>query len=191
MPQFRALRPTDAEAFVKYLEALDYQHAPQWSGCFCRFYHTNCSMDAWIARDRNDNRQETLQAIREGLMHGYLAFENDQLIGWLNANAVSAYPRLAKFVEPYVQTQHPAAMVCFVIHPEYRGQGVASGLLRFAINDLMNQGMTEILGFPFEDPEHPQRAYHGSFSMYLKAGFTLVESRKNQHIVRYLSSLPQ
>lgn len=82
-------------------------------------------------------------------------------------------------------------MVCFVIHPEYRGQGVASGLLRFAINDLMNQGMTEILGFPFEDPEHPQRAYHGSLSMYLKAGFTLVESRKNQHIVRYLSSLPQ
>jgi len=185
MPHYRALRPADAEAFVQYLEELDYQHAPQWSGCFCRFYHTDCSMEDWIARDRTTNRQETLLAIQNGTMHGYLAFDQDQLIGWLNANTIDAYPRLANFVEPYVHTLHAAALVCFVIHPQYRGQGVATGLLTFAINDLIQQGKTEILGFPFEDPDHPQRAYHGSLSMYLKAGFALLESRKNQHIVSF------
>ena len=181
----RSLRPADAEAFVQYLAKLDFQHAPQWSGCFCRFYHTSCSMDEWMARDRHQNRQETLDAIQAGSMRGYVALEDQQIIGWLNANAVTAYPRLNNFVEAYVHSSLPAALVCFVIHPDHRGQGVATALLRYAITDLSQQGYTQILGFPFEDPNHPQKAYHGSLSMYRKAGFTLIESRGTQHIVDY------
>ena len=180
----RPLAPQDAQRFTDYLSALDFHHAPNWAGCFCRFYHTSCSMDEWIARDPAKNRLETEEAIRNGTMRGVLAFEDDQLIGWLNANRVDAYPRLNGFVDAYVETPSTGALVCFVIHPDFRGQGVATELLRAALNGFKAEGITQVLGFPFDDPQHPQKAYHGSLSMYLKAGFTLVESRGNQHIVR-------
>ena len=184
MRTFRPLTPADAHRLTDYLSALDFTHAPNWAGCFCRFYHTDCSMDEWIARDPSQNRQDTEAAIQSGTMHGMLALEDDRIIGWLNANHVSAYPRLKGFVEAYVQTPSTGALVCFVIHPAYRGQGVATQLLNAALENFKADGITHVLGFPFEDPQHPQKAYHGSLSMYLKAGFTLVESRGNQHIVR-------
>lgn len=184
MRTVRALSPQDAEVFTAYLSAMDFQHAPNWAGCFCRFYHTDCSMDAWITRSPSLNRQETIEAIQNGTMKGYLAFEDDRLIGWLNANHVSAYPRLKGFVEPYVEDANTAALVCFVIHPDVRGQGVATQLLKACLDGLKAQGYVQILGIPFDDPQQPQKAYHGSLSMYLKAGFQRVESRGPQHIVR-------
>lgn len=184
MRTIRPLTPQDAQRLTQYLAALDFHHAPNWAGCFCRFYHTACSMEEWIARDPAKNRSETEEAIQNGTMKGLLAFENDAIIGWLNANRVEAYPRLGGFVEAYVETPQTGALVCFVIHPQYRGLGVATDLLRASLAVFKAEGISQVLGFPFEDPQHPQKAYHGSLSMYLKAGFTLVESRGNQHIVR-------
>ena len=184
MRTIRPLTTQDAHRFTEYLATMDFQHAPNWAGCFCRFYHTECSMDEWIAKDPAQNRREAESAISNGSMRGVLAFEDDRIIGWLNANHVDAYPRLKGFVENFVESPLTGASVCFVIHPDYRNQGVATQLLREALNGFKAEGLTQVLGFPFEDPQHPQKAYHGSLSMYLKAGFTLVESRGNQHVVR-------
>jgi GNAT superfamily N-acetyltransferase len=184
MLTIRTLNPHDAEAFVTYLADMDFQHAPQWAGCFCRFYATDCSMEAWTRRDPQQNRTETIEAIRQGTMKGLLALDGERIIGWLNANRVEAYPRLNGFVEPYVTTQATGALVCFVIHPDYRGQGVATRLMHEALGVFKAQGITDVLSFPFENPDHPQRAYHGSLSMHQKAGFTLIESRGQHHVVR-------
>lgn len=188
MIHIRPLLPQDAEAFVQFLSTMDYHHAPQWSGCFCQFYHTACSMDEWTARDSDQNRQATLAAISQGTMKGFLAFEADRIVGWLNANHVSAYPRLHPFVDAYVHSPSTVAVVCFVIDPAYRGKGIATRLLRTAVQTYIRNGISEILGFPFEDPDHPQRAYHGTLSMYIKAGFTQIETRGHQHIVVHDSS---
>lgn len=184
MRTVRALMPHDAERFAAYLSDMDFQHAPDWAGCFCRFYHTACSMDEWAKRDSALNRLEAMTAIQNGTMKGFVAFEEDQLIGWLNANHVRAYPRLSGFVEPYLEHPETIAIVCFVIHPDYRGQGVATDLLNTCVESSKANGYAQVLGFPFDDPQHPQKAYRGSLSMYKKAGFAWVESRGNQHIVR-------
>lgn len=64
-----------------------------------------------------------------------------------------------------------ARIPCFVIDPEYRGRGVATALLRFAIDDLRSKGFVRIQAAPMADSDDQERNYHGPKAMYLKAGF--------------------
>jgi GNAT superfamily N-acetyltransferase len=178
------LGPENASLYIDYLENLDFHHAPDWSGCFCRFYHNDCSNEVWMKRTAAENKAEALFSIQDGSMKGFLAFNKDQVIGWVNANTVDRYPRLKGFVEAYVSSPKTACIVCFVIHPEYRRQGVARALLKRVIEHYRTEGYDAVLAFPFENKDEPEKAYRGSSSMYLELGFTIVESRNNMSVMR-------
>jgi GNAT superfamily N-acetyltransferase len=120
-----ALNPKNALEYLEYLDKMDFHHAPEWAGCFCRYYHNDCSDALWQKRSAAENKAEALKAIQQGTMKGYLAFDHKKVIGWINANHVAAYPRLSSFIEPYVTSKQMGCVVCFVIHPQYRNQGIA------------------------------------------------------------------
>lgn len=179
----QALKPKHAKAYVDYLEQMDFHHAPDWSGCFCRFYHTDCSNDDWQKRSASQNKEEALQAIQAGTMKGFLAFEDDHIVGWLNANAIQAYPRLASIAQPYCRSSKTGTVVCFVIHPQFRHQGIATKLLSAAVESFEKEGM-DVLAFPFESEGEPQKAYRGFIPMYLNLGFKVLETREGMSLLR-------
>lgn len=123
-----ALTPELADVYVQYLSSLDFDHAPQWATCFCRFYHTTCSQEDWQNRAGEENKAEALAEIQAGRMKGYLAFTQGKCVGWLNANDARTYLRLATEMAPVIQDKKVGCAICFVSHPEYRGQGVARRL---------------------------------------------------------------
>ncbi len=179
-----ALGPQNALDYLTYLEKMDFHHAPDWAGCFCRYYHNDCSDAQWKKRSAKENQEEALKAIRQGTMKGYLAYDHDKVIGWINANHVDAYPRLTAFIQPYIVDKKVACVVCFVIHPQYRHQGVASQLLNHAVNDFFESGYDAVLGFPFEIPQAPQKAYRGFTKMYLDLGFKIIDQKDQVTILR-------
>ena len=179
-----ALSPLNASAYLKYLEKMDFHHAPDWAGCFCRYYHNDCSDAQWKKRNAAENKAEALKAIEQGSMKGYLAYDHEKVISWINANHVDAYPRLTSFIEPYLTSKKMGCAVCFVIHPEYRQQGIASKLLSHAVNKFIEEGYDAVLGFPFENPQAPQKAYRGFTSMYLELGFKIIEQRDHMTLLR-------
>ena len=182
----RRLAPSDAELLIHYFQTLDYHHQPEWQTCYCQFYHQDCSMDQWIEQSKHGkNEAITCEDIQSGRMHGYLIFDGELLIGWLNANHYQRYLRLVKSLHPYLTSPYTAVMICFVIHPDYRGQGVARQLLQYAIHDLHEQGYQSIIALPREDPHHPEHRYRGTFHMYEGAGFTLVNEELPLRIYRY------
>jgi len=178
-----ALKPEHAEAYLAYLQQMDFHHAPDWAGCFCRFYHTDCASDEWQKRGAVQNREEARLAIQEGSMKGFLAFEDDRIVGWLNANQIQAYPRLHSFATPYCRSPQTGCVVCFVIDPQVRHQGIATKLLSAAVDAFEKEGM-DVLAFPFESKSEPQKAYRGFASMYLKLGFKVMESRAGMSVLR-------
>ena len=180
----RPLGPENAQESLNYLENLYFHHAPDWSGCFCRFYHNNCSNEEWSKRTPQHNKSEALESIHNGSMKGFLAYHEDQVIGWVNANRVDAYPRLENFVEAYVRSPKTGCLVCFVIHPDYRRQGVARALLKEAVDQFTGDGYDAVLAFPFESKDEPEKAYRGSLSMYLELGFTILETRNGMSVMR-------
>ena len=174
----KPLGPELADTFVKYLGKLDFHHAPHWSTCFCRYYYTDCSQEAWQGRSGEDNAAEALQMIREGKMNGYLAFDGDDCIGWCCADDAKAFVRLQEHMRPVIEGKRVArvaSILCFVIHPDYRGQGVARMLLRRAVEDFRQRGYDAMLTLPLDIRDDLQKRYRGTLHMYEEMGFARIQ----------------
>lgn len=179
-----ALGPQNAVLFLDALEHLDFHHAPDWAGCFCRYYHHDCTSEEWMRRSADQNKVEALAAINDRSMKGFLAFHEGQWVGWVNANRFDAYPRLHKVLDPLGLDPLTGCIVCFVIHPDHRRQGVATALLGAAVESFRAQGFEAVIGFPFENKDDPEKAYRGSIGMYTNLGFEILETENDLCIVR-------
>ncbi len=164
-----------AETFVRYLGELDFNHSPHWSTCFCMYYYTNCPSEEWISRTGEENQAAAINKIKNGTMKGYLAFDGDKCIGWCNANDVSEFLRINNDLKHIVNDKKVGCVICFVIHPEYRGQGVARLLLKRAVDDFKKDSFDAVISVPFDNADSPQKQYRGTKNMYLELGFEEVE----------------
>ena len=173
----RPLAPDMATVFTEYLGGLDFGHAPHWASCYCRYYHTDCPQGEWMERTADRNRAEAMEDIANGKMKGYLAFDGDQCIGWCNANNAREYVRLQEYAGHLLDGRKVGCVICFVIHPSYRGRGVARLLLKHAIADFREQGYDAVMALPYEvgADADPQRLYRGTLGMYREYGFQEIE----------------
>lgn len=167
----RPLDPSLAETFVSFFDSLPFEHAEEWKGCFCRYYQTPIAPEAWRLRPSALNREDALSAIRNGAMHGFLAFEGEECIGWVNAGEAESYCRLAKDLEPFTGHGKTGLLICFVIAPRWRNHGVARALLREALADFRARGFSRVLALPLEAPMPENRRYRGTLNMYRETGF--------------------
>lgn len=179
----KPLSPGLTTIFTEYLENLDFGHAPHWSTCFCRFYHTNCSGEQWQNRTGAENRREAIEEIQAGNMRGYLAFDGDKCIGWCNANNVRQFIRLENDISHIIRNQKVGCIICFVIHPEYRKQGVARLLLKQAVKDFRAQDFDAVLAIPVDIKGEPEKLYRGTLNMYKELGFEEIEKHNNLSVM--------
>ena len=175
----KPLTEETSHIFIDYLGNLDFSHAPHWSTCFCRYYHSTCSLDEWMKRTGTQNQNEALQEISSGTMKGYLIFDQETCIGWCNANDVRNYARLQNEVAHLLEDKKIGCVICYVIHPKYRGQGVARALLKQAIIDFRTNGFNAVVAFPFKSGSS-QTMYRGTYHMYEEQGFVEIKGNENQ-----------
>ena len=62
-------------------------------------------------------------------------------------------------------------MLCFVIHPKRRGEGIATAVLAHAIEDLRIRGFSAIEAAPYKSVPNFDCNYRGTLSLYEKPGF--------------------
>jgi GNAT superfamily N-acetyltransferase len=179
----KPLGPELGETFIEYLENLDFHHAPHWATCYCRFYHTNCSFEQWQSRTGVENKLDAIEQIGKGKMKGYLAFDNNKCIGWCNANAADQYIRLEEDLKHLIKDKKVGCVICFVIHPEYRRQGVARLLLKHAVEDFRAHGYDAILALPIIVKDEHEKLYRGTFNMYKEFGFEEIEKHDNVSVM--------
>lgn len=178
--EIKPLSPEMAEIFTEYTQSLDFHHAPHWQFCNCQYYHVKCETEEWRARSSEMNQLLAQQNIRDGVMHGFMAFDGDQPVGWINANDWENYA-LLQDDEDFKNLEGKTGMVlCFLIHPEYRRQGLARKLLATAVADFREKGFDRVIGLPFIWSNHPERQYHGVPGMYEELGFVKVAEENGE-----------
>ena len=109
-------------------------------------------------------------------------------MGWCHADRRSHLPRLGEDASGE-EAERTGAIVCFVVAPSARGQGVATALTAAAVDRLRRLGLEAVDAYPPVDPASApvpleQAMYHGPLSMYLAAGFEEVRRHGAFAVVR-------
>lgn len=172
----RRLTPEIIEDWLSYFDHDAFTDNADWCGCYCMCYHWtkelqkikpwNCDEDC-----AEFNREQAIRLINEGRMQGYVAYDQEKVIGWCNANDKNAYDNVNFNFKDEVPDhgEKIKSVVCFSIAPAYRGRGIAGKLLGAVCDHAKNEGYEIVEAYPFTHDEN--HAYHGPTSMYEKAGF--------------------
>ncbi len=180
-----------------YLAFFDHERGPafgdnaEWAKCYCHFYEVPTAL-TWSDFDGDANRRAMSARIACGEMEGYLAYAGDEVVGWMNAQPyhklrhACARLRIAQPALP-VAPHDAAAIVCFVVAPARRRQGVARELLDAGLANLAARGLTLVDAFPWNvgpGDTKPTDHYHGSPAMFAAAGFAPIATHDDVTVVR-------
>jgi len=180
MMQISIRKLTDAllDDWLSYFDKDAFSDNDEWCGCYCMCYHWDSELTkkrAWGC-DKSCaafNREQAIRLIKNGQMQGYLAYTQEKVVGWCNANTKQAYNNVNfNFTKEVPDNGDKIkSIVCFSVSPKFQGQGVATALLDYVCQDAKNEGFDWIEAYPFTHNEN--HAYHGPFSMYIKHGFEI------------------
>jgi GNAT superfamily N-acetyltransferase len=152
---------------------------PKW--CWCTYFRTRGR--EWSNSTAKGNRAELAALTERELAPGLVAYRDDRAVGWVSLAPREDYERLAtsKILSP-LDDVPVWSIVCFVVSRRLRRQGVAAALLDAAIDFARSHGATTLEAYPVEVPKGERipaaNAYHGTLSMFERAGFTVVERRQ-------------
>jgi ribosomal protein S18 acetylase RimI-like enzyme len=138
-----------------------------------------------------DRRAAAVKRVKDGHIKGYLAYHDNKIVGWCNANTKSECkkviePMFIKHmnvpVEDYKDDEKIKFIFCFTIAPEYRRKGIASRLLEYVCNDATADGYNFIE--VFAKKEFANDGFRGVFEMYEKHGFYIHAEQDGNVIMR-------
>jgi ribosomal protein S18 acetylase RimI-like enzyme len=181
----RALAPELAADYLAFFDSVAFADNPDWASCYCCFYQLDPAAGDFSKRTGAENRAYASQLIAERKLKGYLAYSEGRVVGWCNANDKSAYTLLA--TQPELQDKGKAgvcAVVCFVVAPALRGNGIATRLLAHVCADYHQQGYDYVEAYPRKEVAGSAANYHGPLSMYQAAGFRIHRELESSWVVR-------
>jgi GNAT superfamily N-acetyltransferase len=146
---------------------------PKWGGCYCHCYYMDHALLDWSARLPAQNRVATSNLIDKGGMQGWLAIAAGKAVGWCNAAPSTWLKALDQEPDVHGDRDTVGAIVCFLVNPNWRGQGIARALLKAACDGLAAQGLTIAEAYPRSHATDPATNHFGPLSMYLADGFAI------------------
>lgn len=185
------VHPATKDRIDDWLEFIDHDGFagnPGWASCYCLEPHLPATPEQ-PERPWRQTRSMMADRLREGSTFGYLAYVGGKPAGWVNASLRSDYG-LFRTVDP--SGPAPASVIgvsCFVVAPPFRRHGVAAALLDRVIADASARGAAWIEGYPRNNADETDAGnFRGPRSMYDAHGFTPVEVRERDTVMRLPSS---
>ena len=179
------IKPLSEDILEDYLYFFDnavFTDHPEWSACYCYSFHFTGPAEEWT---REKNRLSVTDMIKEGRMKGYLAYADEKPVGWCNANDRSNYQRIMKYYEQVgMPKDKVVSIVCFLVNPEYRRQGITRALLDRITADYSSLDYDYLEAYPGKGMASCEDHYKGPLSLYEQAGFRIEKELDNYFVYR-------
>ncbi|MEK6206461.1 MAG: GNAT family N-acetyltransferase [Chloroflexota bacterium] len=175
----RQVSPDQHDAVMHYFDMVAYADNPSWSKCYCMARLA----DNYDERTKAQNRASRSELLHSAKANGLVAYRLGRVVGWCHAA-----PKSELVDVPGDRVADVGAIVCFVVAPDQRRQGIATQLLDAALDYLRSRGMKTAEAYPWLGEVDPARwiwsQYVGPLSMYVKAGFEIAAKQTDFCIVR-------
>ena len=184
--------------YLDFFDNVAFSDHPEWSNCYCIHFHWHEAMEAefqaYSSTGKTDfTRVKASQLIQEGIIQGYLAYSDGKVVGWCNANDKKNYAALKYNVNAKLWTDDAGkkvkSVVCFLVAPDMRRNGIATKLLERVCADAGAEGYDFIEGYPPSGRCDMYAAHHGTVKLFEKFGFVKhAKHRRNCVMRKYLGS---
>jgi ribosomal protein S18 acetylase RimI-like enzyme len=181
------IKPLTSDLLKDYLSFFDnitFSEHPDWSICYCFSYHFIGTKEHW---NKEENRSSVIKYINEKKMSGYLAYSGNEPVGWCNANNRLSYERLLKYYNLIDNREDKVcSIVCFLIHPDYRRQGIAQKIITQICTDYSTQNYDYIEAYPGKGELSCESNYMGPLDLYKKFNFKIEKEFDDYFVIRKL-----
>ena len=131
----------------------------------------------WEERKGEPNRREFLRLVEAGAVRGCVALEGDEPAGWCCVGPHADFPRMQRVrALAGERPERTWSVVCFFVPARRRGRGVATALLRGAVEVAREGGADVLEGYPVRPaqvarPIPAAFAWTGVPQVFERAGF--------------------
>jgi len=192
--EIRKLTPELAEDYARFFDVTphddhtDKEELP----CYCVTWRAddtyacdgNGNWNHWF-KTREERRERAVAFIKSGSLRGYLAYDGDKIVGFMNANAdcKGCVDYLRNFwpIEAYRADIKVKSIFCFVVAPEMQRKGIATLLVERLCRDAADEGFDFVEAYANKNIASDAR---GPLAMYEKCGFVKCAEKDGYTVVR-------
>ncbi len=204
--EIKALTPELIEDYFDFFDNRAFSDGSPYYPCYCNAFNLSLEQLKRGVLDKAAEygegkeglrlalRASAWQMVKNGIIQGYLAYDNETAIGWCNSNDRLNYYRVGEFdiddaPEDGLPSDCPSkgfikSVVCFEISPEYRRQGIAGKLLDRVCRDAAGGGYTFVEAYPKEENNDSGLSFTGPYKLFKRAGFAEYARSKGTIIMR-------
>ena len=167
--------------FLHFFETDAHADNPNEDRCYCVCW---CSVDHRIGTDFSSpekRRELAVQYINNGTLQGFLAYLDNKVVGWCNANTKSDCLNCTSWLR-FMSSANTAetdinpkikSIFCFAIAPAMRRKGIATQLLECVCKDAVTDGYEYVEAYPKKQFKSVFFDNMGPLELYKKHGFTI------------------
>ena len=180
--KIKPLSPGLLNDYLFFFDNIVFSENPEWSRCYCYSFHFTGTSEQW---NKESNRAAVIRMINDNKLKGYLAYWGNRPIGWCNANDKRNFQALGKYYDVIDKgMDNVCSIVCFLISPDRRRQGIAQQFLVQVCEDYSSLGYDYLEAYPGKGELSCEKHYKGPLSLYKKLGFKIHRELEDYLVVR-------
>ena len=189
--EIRKLTPNLAEDYAIFFDITPHDNNVDAHKCYCVCW-CNDDYEGKDFSSREKRRSAAIQYVKGSNIQGYLAYYNNEIIGWCNANTKSDCLKCCSWRRQMgdVPTEEESpdikvkSVFCFTISPDMKRKGIATQLLERVCKDAADDGFDFVEAYTDKEPVDENINFSGLINLYKKCGFTLHYETKDKLIMR-------
>lgn len=188
-----AMAPPTAEPTVRPLTAetwpdleLLFARPGDQGRCWCMWWRLPGK--EWSASRTAERRAALGERAAVEPSPGLLAYDDGEPVGWVAVAPRAEHPRIPRSTAIVYEEDVPDcwSVSCFYIRPDHRRQGISTTLLAAAVDHAARHGARTLEAYPVDAAGRVSSSamFHGSLSLFTRAGFEEVGRRNGRPTVR-------
>ena len=194
--EIRKLTPELTKDYVHFFDTTPHSEIPDNDEykCYCVWWckanHDVENIGFLISQEKR--RNYAIQSIKNNNIQGYLAYCDDKVVGWCNANSKMdclkcyCWQRFMGSVstEELSSGVRVKCIFCFLIAPGMRRKGITKLLLERVCQDAAQDGFDFAEAYPQKEYINEAKDFMGHVNLYKKSGFTLHGETEDKLVMR-------